>query len=376
MTLLERNLRQLETAGCTTALVLHPPGDALPDLAVPRPLRVEVSAAYVVFSTPDPLALLPGLKLATHDPLFFFDANLLIDARVLTMLKHQAPPCFMMSANGSPDHLIWRVGWFTPDDIATGKAVTQHAEKFLPTAIGSYDAEGEGGKPVYFQTVNKESDLLYGWRLLVDQVSQRPVDLVRKYVTPPIENWLVRRLCDTAVMPRHVTLLAVAIALAGTSLFYQGWFFLALAFAWGAILLQGSNGKLAQLKLMNAHAGQLDPVVNFVSENSWYWALGARLATTHDPTALSIGVSVTAYGICEKILRAFFTQLTGKELDEAGTFARRFCLIGGCGSIYLCILLASFVFDVPLVGLLTVLWWAGLTLAVRLGQVGYHLLQR
>ena len=375
MTLLERNLRLLEAAGCKTALVLYPPDDSLPGLAVPRPLGLEVQVVEVAVSGTDPLTILPALELATHEPLFFFDANLLVDRRVLETLKHQTPPCFMVSANGSPNHLVWRVGWFTWDDIAAGNAVMPRAGRVLLGSVASYDEELRGEVPPYCERMRSEPDLTRGWQLLIDRASKRPADLVEKYVDPAIENWLVRKFCDTAITPNEVTLLSIAIALVGASLFYRGWFLLAVLFAWVAIVLDGVDGKLARVKLMPSPTGKFEHVAGFFYENAWYLALAAHLARTQDPAAWDIGVGITTCDICDNIICALFAQFQGKTLDEMSRFDQGFRLIGGRRSIYLIILLAGFLLGRPLHALQTVLWWAGLTVLTHLGRVAYHLLR-
>ena len=135
MSLLERNLRLLESAGCETVLILHPADNPLPLLAVPRPLGITVEAAEVKVFPTNPLTILHSLEFPEHDPLFFFDANLLLDPRVLEALKQRTPPCFLVSANGSPNHLIWRVGWLTQAAIAAGEAVVHRADQLLLTSI-------------------------------------------------------------------------------------------------------------------------------------------------------------------------------------------------------------------------------------------------
>ena len=82
MSLLERNLRLLESAGCETVLILHSADNPLPLLAVPRPLGITVEAAEVKVFPTNPLTILHSLEFPEHDPLFFFDANLLLDPRV------------------------------------------------------------------------------------------------------------------------------------------------------------------------------------------------------------------------------------------------------------------------------------------------------
>src|SRR5262249_21904688 len=134
----------------------------------------------------------------------------------------------------------------------------------------------------YCVKITAEHDLPRGWQLLIDRASTRPADVVEKYVDPPIENWLVHKLCDTAVTPNLVTLLAIALALTAASLFYQGWFFPAVLLAWIATVFEGVYGKLARIKLMTAPTWEFAPLASLFYESTWYLALAAYLARTQN----------------------------------------------------------------------------------------------
>jgi phosphatidylglycerophosphate synthase len=372
MSLLERNLRLLASAGCETVLVLHPADNPLPLLVVPRPLGITVEAAEVTVSTANPLTILHSLEFPDHDPLFFFDANLLLDSRVLDALKQRTPPCFLVSANGSPHHLVWRVGWLTQETIAAGNAAVQHADRLLLTSVEPYDTELYSEGPPYCVKITGKDDLPRGWKLLIDRASRRPADVVEKYVDPPIENWLVHKLCDTAVTPNLVTLLAIAVALTAGSLFYQGWFLPAVLFAWTATVLDGVDGKLARVKLMTTSTGKLGRIAGFCYESAWYLAWAAYLTRTYDPVAWEVGTAFAICNGCDQVLITAFAQFRGKPLGEMSRFDQRFNLIGGQRRIYLAMLLVGFLVGMPLQALQAVLWWAVVTVFIHLGQVLYH----
>lgn len=375
MTLLERNLRLLSGAGVEKALVLHPPGDEIPLLMAPRELALEVVRSPLEIATADPLTIMPALREELDKPFLLLDVNLLVDPRVLATMAKQTPPCFMVLGNGvyPPP---WRVGLLSPRHLPLGSEVLRKAERVSLLTVPTYDPELRGEAAPYCEKMHSESDLRRGWRLLIDRVSKRPADVVEKYVDPPIENWLVRTLCETAVTPNQVTLLSIAFALAGASLFYQGWFFLAVLFAWITIVLDGVDGKLARVKLMTSPIGKLEHVADFFYENAWYLALAARLTRTGYPSAWKIGLAITACDICDNVLGALFTHVKGKTLDEMSVFDQRFRLIGGRRSIYLLVLLAGFVAGAPFVAFQAVLAWAVITVLIHLARVAWHVWRR
>lgn len=375
MTLLERNLRLLSDVGVEKALILHPPNDRMPPLMVPRPLAIEVVQSSLEIATADPLTILPALREEVDKPFFLLDVNLLVDPRVLDTIAKQPPPCFMVLGNGvyPPP---WRIGWLSPRHLSLGTEVLRKAQRLSLLTVPAYNPELRGEAAPYCEKMHTETDLARGWRLLIDRVSKRPADFVEKYIDPAIENWLVRLFCETAVTPNQVTLLSIAFALAGASLFYQGWFFLAVFFAWVAIILDGVDGKLARVKLMTSPIGKLEHVVDFFYENAWYIALAVHLARTHDPAAWKVGLLITGCDILDNVLGALFTIIKGRTLDEMAPFDRWFRLIGGRRNIYLLILLFGFILQTPVQALQAVLGWAAATVLIHAGRAAYHLLWR
>jgi phosphatidylglycerophosphate synthase len=375
MTLLERNLRQLEAVGVKTVLILHPTGETLPRLATSRPLHLETFGGEVSVSMADPLTVLPFLHLEASQPLFLLDANLLLDQRILETLRHQSPPCFVAMGNGKDPSPLWRVGWLRPEDLPLGPALLQQAGRVSLAAVPLYDAELRGEAVPYCEKIRTEEDLDRGWHLLLDWGSQRSRHVIEKLINLPIENWLVRQWCHTLITPDQVTLLTVAVALVGASLFYQGWVLLAVLFAWITTVLDGVDGKLARVKLLTSRLGKFDHMVALFYENAWYLAAAADLSRTHGPSAWNTGLSITAFVVCDTLLRTMFTQLKEKSLDNMSRFDRYFHLIGGHRSLYLLIFLVGFLFDAPLVALQVVLYWAGTTVLIHVGRAAYHLLR-
>ena len=377
MTLLERNLWLLEAKGVDYALILHPPDDVLPPLtALPRRFRLELFGAHVEVAAADPLEILPALRLELRQPFLFLDANLLVDPRVLETLLWQPPPCFFVVGNGADHAPAWRVGWLKAENWPLGNQVLRRASRISLPAVPLYHVELQTEVPPYCERIGDEKDLLRGWQLLIERATKRPADLIEKYVTPPLENRLVRELCDTPITPNHLTLLSVAVALAGASLFYQGWFFLAVLLAWIAIVLDGVNGKLARVKLLTSSVGKFEPILRLFYENAWYLTLAASLARTQGAIAWDIGLAIIGCDIGDKVTTTLFAQLKGKTLDEVSPFDQRFRLFSGGRSLYLLVLLIGFLLGFPLLAFQAVLGWAGVTVLVHLGRVGYHLLLR
>jgi len=377
MTLLERNLWLLEATGVDSALILHPPGDTLPPLtSLRRNFHLELYGAEVEVAATDPLEVLPALRLELRQPFLFLEANLLLDPRALETLLWQTPPCFLTTGNRADPTLAWRVGWLKAENWPLGNKLLYRAGRVSLTSVPQYHPELQAEVPPYCETISNEKDLARGWRLLIDRTAKRPADAIEKHVTPPIENWLVRKLCATRITPHLVTALSFAMVLAGALLFYQGGFFLAVLLAWVSIVLDRVAGKLARIKLLAPPLGSLDHLVGFFSVNAWCLTLAGNLAYAHAPSAWDVGLGIMACDMCDKVINALFTQLKGKLLDDLSPFAQRFRLIGGCRNIYLVILSFGVLLGVPFLALQTILGWAAVTTLIHLGRASYYLRYR
>jgi phosphatidylglycerophosphate synthase len=163
--------------------------------------------------------------------------------------------------------------------------------------------------------------------------------------------------------------------LTAASLFYEGWFLLAIVFAWVATVLDGVDEKLARVKLMTSSIGKLEQVAGFFYESAWYLSWAAYLARTYDPVAWEVGTALVICNGCDQGLMAAFTQFRGKPLSEMSRFDQWFNFIGGQRRIYLAMLLAGFLIAMPLSALQAVLWWAVVTVFIHLGQIMYHVVR-
>jgi hypothetical protein len=374
MTLLERNLWLLEATGVDSALILHPPGDTLPPLtSLRRKFRLELYGAAVEVAATDPLAVLPALRLELRQPFLFLEVNLLLDPRALETLLWQTPPCFLVMGNGAEPTLAWRVGWLKAENWPLGNKLLQRAGRVSLTSVPQYHPGLREEVPPYCEKISNEKDLARGWQLLIDRTAKRPADVIEKLVTPPVENWLVRKLCATRIPPHLVTSLSFAMVLAGALLFYQGGFSLAVFLAWVSIVLEGVAGKLARIKLLASPVSSLEHLVGFFSVNAWCLTLAGNLAPAHGPVAWDVGLAIMACDMCDKVIDTLFTQLKGKTLDDMSPFDQRFRLISNDRNVSLLILSIGFLLGFPFFALQTVLGWAAVTALIHLGRASYHL---
>jgi phosphatidylglycerophosphate synthase len=375
MTLFERNLRYLDAAGIESVVVIYPRGEIIPTLDIPLPLGLYSRIEKIEYSGNDPLNVLAEKDLGNDHPLLLFNANLLLDTRVLEKLSDQVPPCFMYESS-EDDVSSWRVGLLRSEDLTNSLDSLKNVTRLSLNDVSSYAVELRGEAITYCTPIESEQELVSGWKLLIQKAQKRQGDLIEKYVHPKIQNWMVRKICDTPITPNQISILVVLFAVIAAILFYQGNFFFAYFLAFIATVLDGVDGKLARTKLMTSKVGELEHVFDYFYENSWYLALAANMAQTYGPVAWVVGLSITTFDTCDKIVGALFKNKKGKTLDEMDRFDRFFRLIGGRRSIYLHILLMFFIINLPFSGMIAVLAWAGITVLIHASRAAFHLLHR
>ena len=96
----------------------------------------------------------------------------------------------------------------------------------------------------------------------------------------PIENFLISRLCRTAITPNQLTLITNVVAWGATFLFASG------HLGWGTIvalavgILDGLDGKQARVKVETSKIGKLEHWFDAFFEHSWWIAIAYYLQTS------------------------------------------------------------------------------------------------
>lgn len=107
---------------------------------------------------------------------------------------------------------------------------------------------------------------------------RKPVDgLVSRFLNRNISIWISKRLVDTSITPNVMSLITLALALAGSAVMLEGSYaaLLAGAFAlqWNSIL-DGVDGELARVRFQQSRLGQwIDTICDDVSNLAFYGAL-------------------------------------------------------------------------------------------------------
>src|SRR5438270_8702417 len=222
---------------------------------------------------------------------FYYDERLLrvlAEAQVESALIDSDPPSLAKSFwEDSHIHGFGRFScalllsreWLIGKDRAVSLR-QEVASEALSGGIASVDAAQQPGyvrsmrrnvRPVFFPAPLPEHRVL-AERLLLDATQKHVLDFPAM-IHAPIENWLVLRLCRTAITPNQVTLTAAMLGAGVTLLYAFGhlWAGALLALVFG--VLDGLDGKLARLKAQTTKLGKREHVLDYFIEMSWWTAL-------------------------------------------------------------------------------------------------------
>ena len=365
LSLLERQLKQLAKVGCTTTLLLVPGADPVPVLPA---TCGRASVVRVPASTRD-----LGSALAATDglPAAFFAANAdrLVDPRVWCALRARATTTFV----GRDGVGTVPVGWVRAPDVARwGARIVEQGEQLGLESLDPYSPELRGDAAPYVIGATTPAERRFAWRVLLDHVQKRSLDLPGQYFDTPFENFLVRRLAPTSITPNQITLFTLVIAAGVAWLFHAGWLRLGVTLALVVGVLDGVDGKLARLKLATSKLGELEHVGDFFYENGWYLSLASYLARSAERPALwYAGLLLVACDLVDSLLYLASQRHTGRMLDELSPFDRRFRAVAGRRNVYVMIFVVGFFAGDPATAFTVAVAWAATTVAVHAARVGW-----
>lgn len=170
--------------------------------------------------------------------------------------------------------------------IAAGEEIAEEAARAAPP----YRA--------FTAVVSDQRSVRRAERMLVGSLRKEADGVAAKAINRRVSLPITRLLCRTAIRPNHVTLIALACALAGGAVIARG------GYAAGAIgmllvelgsIIDGVDGELARLRFQFSRAGQwLDTVVDDVANVAY--VAGAAVSLDAAGEAWAIPVAATAIG--------------------------------------------------------------------------------
>jgi phosphatidylglycerophosphate synthase len=356
LSLLERLLKQLRALDHGPVTLLVPENVSVSPLA-------SVAVTCPVPAGDDPFAALAAVASLVPVGFLFLAADHLVDARVLRTVAAAPDDVLMRDSEG---HVapVGRLSGATVERLRG--ALPASVRTMALEAVDPYAPALRANVPAYLLRVRSEADRRRAWRVLLDHVQKRGLDLPGQYFDSPFENALVRALAPTRTTPNQITLLTLALATVVGILFLQGSLVIGLALALVVGILDGVDGKLARLKLATSRLGELEHVGDFLYENFWYLALGLHLCTATGMVGFwRAGMTLVACDLLDNLFYGAVQGRTGRLLDELSTFDQRFRKIAGRRNVYVWMLIVGRCLGRPAGAFLAVTAWAAATVVVH-----------
>lgn len=359
ITLLERLLRQLsELETVESILVLKPA-----ELSLPAPsTRVRKHVSYHDASGANAWEMMRDARAHLHDRFIVVAADLLVDERLLAWLSVQTADVMLSPREGDRPATA---ALLRAESLEAPGAEAARIKVVAADSLPAYWESMHGEVPIHLRRIASERDAEDGWRILLDYIQRRTLELPARYFDPFFENLIVRRLAPTAITANQVTLITTVLGFAVAGLYLSGWLRLGVLLAIFVEVLDGVDGKLARITRTTSKAGEYEHILDFFYENSWWLALGRFLSRHGSPSAWTAAILMVAFDLTDNIVYSIADVKWHRSVDNATPFLSRFRLIAGRRNIYTWIFLPGFFLGAPAFSFYLAVAWAGVTAAIH-----------
>ncbi len=339
LTLLERNLRELDRLGVREVVILTAAdNDPLAQFLHPAPPALKLQIDSESGNARDSLAA----ALANSDAgMLVLDGNAVNDRRILTRMVESTAPCWAISPVGAKPATVALLAKEHARAIAAAPA-----DAGLPQLLGGLGATNLNKIDLntfdpyvkqlrrtispFLISVENEAHLRTADDFLRQTVHKGTNDLVAKTIHPPLEFGITRVLARTPITPNHVTFLGIFISMATVYLFATGNLLAGVLLAATKGVLDGVDGKLARLLLKFSKSGDmLDHVGDTIFDALWYLALGWHFSQGDFASTAAVFTQILFFSYwVERIVPGLFNKLHGYEIYDYAAIDRFMRLIG------------------------------------------------
>jgi phosphatidylglycerophosphate synthase len=201
-------------------------------------------------------------------------------------------------------------------------------------------------------------------------------DILTLYLWRRPAFYLTRWAARAGMTPNMVTAIGAALCVAAFFLFYSGWYWTGVAAAFGFMVLDTVDGKLARCTGQSSYWGNIfDHGLDLIHPPFWWWAWAEGLQAYGRPfervyELLIVGAIVFGY-VAQRIIEGIFVRRFGMHIHVWQKIDSRFRLITARRNPNMILLVASLLVGRPDLGIELVALWTLVSLifhAVRLAQ--------
>ncbi|WP_321398026.1 CDP-alcohol phosphatidyltransferase family protein [Emcibacter sp.] len=237
--------------------------------------------------------------------------------------------------------------------------------------------------PLYLTNRRRDVDLIWlpilqprdgakGTDALLNNAQKGTLDWPAWYIHRPIENWIVKHICNLPITPNQVTAVTGILGLYIMYLFATGNMAVALAGALAVGILDGVDGKLARTKMQQTKIGELEHLVDKVVEYGWYFAIAAALSVTYGYAPWVMACALVLFHLADEVQSEFFRRMADRQICDTGKFDRRFRLIGGRRNTQMWALIPFGLVGAWYAGFIFICCYGIITFFVHQARIIYH----
>jgi hypothetical protein len=362
ISLLERLLRVVQRLGFREAVIVSKtPAEVAAHLGKPSWARAEISLSFRS-REPGPVFL---HKIVTgNERTLLVSAGFYYDARLLKTLAEQATTTVLVdSAPPAESVPLWQkegIDFKGAVLVGAGQGAsgetTERTNRCDAASQPTYmTALRKHVRPVFFPAPAPEMVRLA--ERFPRDVAQNGVLDFPGFFDSPIEDWIVKRLCRTAIRPNHVTFATMLIGLAVTALFATGRLWWGVVLAYVIEVLDGVDGKLARTKVETTAAGEWEHEVDYTIELSWWTALAFHFRATGLTNSYWLLALYVVSDLIDRLAKRAVKLKVGRNLDDVSNFDRFVRCIGARRNINIWILIGALILRDPANGFVLICWW-------------------
>lgn len=337
LTILERNVRELDRLGFTHVKILCPRDlNPLEHFCHPLPESLGISVA---FEESKPFGSLIE-QLVIQDAVLVLEGHAFNDRRIIEELMTTKSDCAVISPWGSKPSAaaILSARNVSLFENTQKKLTSILMEGIQQTQIARLDLSNFRNYIIslrreispFLLRIENEQQLNEADDLLRKTVQKGVLDFIGKYIHPPLEFGLVKLIIHTPISPNMITIFWLILDGLAVLLFATGHLLPGCILAIISGILDGVDGKLARLTLRFSKTGDLlDHVGNAVFDAFWYLALGWYFSSGdfHSTAATFTAILIIAYTV-ERIVPAIFLKVHKAEIwdyEKIDIFVRLIC---------------------------------------------------
>ena len=195
-------------------------------------------------------------------------------------------------------------------------------------------------------------------------------DLLTKYLWPELAFHLTRLAAHLGMTPNLVTSIGAVLCLASTILFANGLYWTGMLSAFGFMVLDTVDGKLARCTITSSRWGNLfDHGIDLIHPPFWWYFWGVGLSTVG--LALSaaafqnVMATIVVGYVLQRLTEGVFIRAFKIDIHTWRSFDSNFRLITARRNPNMVLLFLSMLLARPDLGLIWVAWWTAICCAVH-----------